>query len=158
MEKEDTVPKKVEKYQHSIPEIRRFYETTSLSIVFLTFFVVCISIVDLDNLLTFTSIGFLALAALTFALFIFFSIGLVWNRVTDLYNRAFERPKELKFQIFLNILWIAIATGFLVALFSESVQLPTFLVLPAKILAIIWGIYVIIALFVLKTPSSRKNS
>lgn len=147
---------RLDKGPHYVSESRRFFETTSIAVVFLSFSVVTVSIVDFSNIVTFKMILFLALSIVTFVLFIVFSVGLIWSRVTDWYGRVFERRRSWKSTIFISIFWPAIVIGFLIALFSRP--LPEFLFLPAAILATVWGIYVIIALFWTQHLSHKRKS
>lgn len=134
----------VDKRRYSVSVVRRFNETASIAVVFLTFSVVVISTVDFNNIVTFKGIPLLVLAIVTFVLFIVFSIGLIWSRATEWYGSVFESTRSWKSKIFIGIFWPVIVIGFLVALFSKP--LPEYLIFPATILAIVWGIYVIIAI------------
>jgi hypothetical protein len=138
---------------HPVLGFRRFAETASLAVVFLTFSVVLISIINMNNIWTFNGIILLVLAMVSFILFIIFSIGLLDSRVMVLYEKMFEQPRPWVAQVFIDILWLAIVIGFLAGLFYE--KLPQFLYWPAMILAIVWGIYVIFSLSKLRFDSQK---
>ena len=130
-------------------EVRRFYETTALAVTFLTFSVVSISIVNWGDLITPLNILSLLVAVVTFIFFAVFSVGLLWTRVTHFYDSIFTNLRARKSWIFVSILWPVIVAGFIAALFlSEAVRLPQFLKGPAVWLAVVWLLYVIVALLI----------
>lgn len=134
--------------------IRHFIETTSLAITFLIFSVILLSVMNTKDIISFSSIVYVVLAGCSFIMFLAFSIGLLWNRISKSYEKIFEASQTSRisrwgFPIFIGILWSAIVIGFLVGLLQYPTQIPEPFRSAAIWLAFIWPIYVSIAIVII---------
>lgn len=150
---EPLFPRVSKKYAASF---RRFYEDASLSITFLAFSVVLVSVINFDAIFTWPSILFLILGLISFFVFLIFSAGLIQPKITEWYQTVFERPKAWIATIFIPLFWIAIVISFFSALFSESIRLPPSFRTPTITLAFVWAVFLIIAL-VFRFISVKRN-
>lgn len=134
-------------------ETRRFIETTSLAVTFAAFCFVLLAFIKPDNLISFHSILYMVLAIFSFGMFLYFSAGLLWTKVSAIYEAIFEHgrlpaAKKWAFPIFVTVLWLAIIMNFIRGLVPGIDQIPQALRSPAIILAVAWPIYVFVAIVI----------
>ena len=99
---------------------RRFIDSIALAITFLLFALVLLTIKDTQHigLLEFPVLLFRVLSALSFLLFIVFSVSLLYQRIAASYDKLFKAPPTSVFlsvcwKLLLGILWIALLITFI---------------------------------------------
>ena len=149
-----------EKEFHGRIEVKRFIETISLAITFLTLSAVLIPVLisafNSGNLLSFPIIflnillGLVALSSLI--MFLFFTVALCKTKLmSDCYYHIFESPRLSPFKqrlsaIFVGLLLLAIFVGFITAAVQIYNEASGGWRLPVSILVTIWPFYVLIAM------------
>lgn len=142
---------------------RLIIESISLSITFFIFTFILLSIKDPQPIFgaTIPVIYYRSLSVIPFFMFIIFTASLLIPRIIIKYEELFDHPPAWIFwricwALFLGMLWLAIFTNFVEAMFPAISRIPQILRPTAIIITSFWPIFVLIAIIINLYENKRR--